>query len=126
MVNGGPARGRRNRLAETGPVFPCARVEVPSMTRSVLPGWQSVVLLLALALAPARGDQLTRAEVARRGKAATALVQLNPATVAGTAFGVQPAGYFVTADRVLGGSPDDAAVTLVLDPGLKTQEALQA
>jgi hypothetical protein len=85
-----------------------------------------IVLLAALVVAPARGDGLARAEVARQGKAATALVQLRPTTVAGTAFSVHPAGYFLTADAVVAGGPEDAEVTLVLDPGLKTQKVLKA
>jgi hypothetical protein len=39
---------------------------------------------------------------------------------------VHASGYFVSAESVFSGRPDDVEVTLVLDPGLKTQRPLMA
>src|SRR5258708_7129783 len=96
------------------------------MTISGLRGCAAAVVLAALVVAPVHGEKLTKAEVAQRGKAATALVQLHPSTVAGTAVGVHTAGYFITAESIFAGRPDDVNITLVLDPGLKSQKALKA
>lgn len=58
------------------------------------------------------------------GKAATAYVEI-PGRGSGTAFCVHSAGLFVTNEHVIH-EVDNAAITLVLEPGLKTQRVLKA
>ena len=94
------------------------------MNRFTILTWAA--LLTVLAAAPVRADKPTKAEIARRGKAAVALVQLRPDRIAGTAFCVHPDGYFLAAESALSGAADDAEVGLVLDPGLKSQKTLKA
>ncbi len=69
---------------------------------------------------------LAKADLLKRGKAATAIVQFHPAYINGTAFCVHPAGYFLTSERAYFGKTDDAPAALVLDPGLKSQRILKA
>ena len=84
------------------------------------------VLLIACFVAPALADKPSKAEIAKKGKAATAIVQTHPGAVAGTAFCVHAGGYFATAEGVLAGRPDDAEITLVLDLDSKTQKVSKA
>ncbi len=95
------------------------------MNRFAVLASAAAALLTAVAV-PARADKPTREEIARRGKAAVALVQLRSDRIAGTAFCVHPDGYFLTADAVLAAAPADGEVTLVLEPGLKSQKILNA
>src|SRR5207253_2885894 len=89
----------------------------PMLPRSWLASL-AVLTLLALAV-PVRADKLTRAEIGKRGKAATAFVDI-PGRVSGTAFCVHPSGLFLTNEHVVRGT-DRAEIKLVLDAGLKTQ-----
>src|SRR5262249_31310079 len=76
--------------------------------------------------AVARGaEKLSRQEVARLGKAATAYVHVKLAagTASGSAFCVHPSGLFVTNQHVIDGA---TAVTLVLNPGRKDQKVYAA
>src|SRR5262249_18367865 len=97
---------------------------VPHMLRHVarfglLPG------LFALLLSGSSGaDKPTKAEIAKRGKAATAFVEV-PNRGTGTAFCVHPSGLFVTNEHVIRGG-ENAEVTLVLNPSLATQKVLKA
>jgi S1-C subfamily serine protease len=59
-----------------------------------------------------------------RGKAATALVDLEEAR--GSAFCVNPTGIFVTNAHVVDSVASDANVTRVIDPGLKSQRKVMA
>ena len=87
----------------------------------------SVCVLAPLFLTlSAQAQPLAKSDIVKRGRAATALVQRHPSVVTGTAFCVHPAGYFVTFERVYFGLNDDAEVTLILDPGLKSQRTLMA
>jgi hypothetical protein len=81
---------------------------------------------MIIATLPTRGDKLTRPEIAKRGKAATALVHLPPTGPVGTAFSVHASGYFIAAESLFSGRPDDVDIALVLDPGLKTEKLLKA
>jgi hypothetical protein len=79
--------------------------------------------LLVPVLSAADGKQ-TRAELAKRGKAASAFVVGGTGT--GTAFCVHPSGLFVTNEHVVRGGPAGKGVKLVLEAGLKGQRVLDA
>jgi hypothetical protein len=84
----------------------------------------SLCVAAVLTLAPAiRADEPQRVKVARLGKAATALVEVKPDY--GSAFCVHPSGLFVTNEHVVRSAGESGTVTLVLDPGLKTQRVLR-
>jgi S1-C subfamily serine protease len=87
-----------------------------------------VGLLAAMALsalpAAARADKPTRVEIGKRGKAATAFVEV-PGVGTGTAFCIHPSGLFVTNEHVVRGARG-GEVTLVLNPSLDTQRVLKA
>jgi S1-C subfamily serine protease len=83
----------------------------------------AVLAVLAQA-ASARADKLSRAEIGRRGKAATALVEV-PGRGSGTAFCVHPSGLFVTNEHVIRGK-EKSEIKLVIDANLKTQRVLTA
>src|SRR5262245_54003539 len=85
----------------------------------------AALLLPTLVHAGDKDGDLTRAEVARRGKAATALVEVPRGRdkVHGSAFCVHPSGLFITNEHVVRGA---AEVSLVLDPALKTQKVVKA
>jgi S1-C subfamily serine protease len=89
---------------------------------------QPLLLLLLLATpAVAEEPRLTRAELARRGKAAVAFVLARSGqgrgTLQGTAFCVHPTGLFVTNAHVVG---DATAIDLVLNPSLKDEKVFKA
>lgn len=73
---------------------------------------------------PAIAEKLTNPEIAAMGKAATAYIEM-PGRGSGSAFCVHPAGLFVTNEHVIRRAEKDA-ITLVLDPGLKSQRVLKA
>ncbi len=70
-------------------------------------------------------DKVPKVEIAKRGKAATAFVEISPKGGAGTAFCVHPSGLFVTNEHVVRLAGDDF-VTLVLNPSLDAQKILKA
>jgi hypothetical protein len=79
---------------------------------------------LLLLLAPsARADGLTKAEVAKLGKAATAFVEVKPFNSSGSAFCVHPSGLFITNHHVIADGKD---FNLVLNAGQKEQRVLKA
>lgn len=80
------------------------------------------VLLLALARSPAADEPLSRVEIGKIGKAATALVEVKARRSYGSAFCIHPAGLFLTNEHVVQGGE----VTLVLNPGLKTEKVFRA
>jgi hypothetical protein len=80
--------------------------------------------LLAVALPASAQEKPTKVEIAKRGKAATAFVDV-PKRGTGTAFCVHPSGLFVTNEHVIRGF-EKADLTLVLDPALETQRVLKA
>jgi serine protease Do len=73
---------------------------------------------------PAAEENLSREEIGKRGKAATALVEVKARKSYGSAFCVHPSGLFVTNEHVVR-EPDASSIQLVLDPGLKTQRVVK-
>lgn len=73
---------------------------------------------------PALADKPTKAEIAALGKAATAYVEV-PGRGSGSAFCVHPSGLFITNEHVIRDA-DKAAITLILEPGLKKQGVFKA
>ena len=88
------------------------------MLRSLL-----ILGLLALALPVAAQEKLTKVEIGKRGKAATAFVEV-PGVSTGTAFCIHPSGLFITNEHVVHGAKDE--VILVLNPSLDGQRVLKA
>jgi S1-C subfamily serine protease len=99
----------------------------------------TILLSCLLAGARATDDQLTRTELARLGKAATALVETKAGPDAppivqpgyGSAFCIHPSGLFLTNEHVvhprgpfIGNQQSvPAEVTLILNPGEKTEKS---
>jgi hypothetical protein len=84
----------------------------------------SLVFVLAIAGNPAaQADGPSRVELSKLGKAATALIEVKPAT--GSGFCVHPSGLFVTNEHVVRSAGDNGAVTVVLDAALKTQRVMR-
>lgn len=80
--------------------------------------------LMLLAAGPTEGaDKPTKVEIGKRGKAATAFVDV-PGRGSGTAFCIHPSGLFVTNEHVVRGATGE--VILVLNPSLDTQRVLKA
>ena len=71
-----------------------------------------------------REEVLGAEEIARRAKPCTVLVELRPGS--GSGFCVHSSGLFVTNEHVIQSAGKDTTVTLVLNPGLKTQKVLKA
>jgi S1-C subfamily serine protease len=69
-------------------------------------------------------DKLSKGEIAKRGKAATAFVEVSKGG-SGTAFCVHPSGLFVTNEHVVGVAGGDDVI-LVLNPSLDNQQILKA
>src|SRR5262245_15373709 len=83
-------------------------------------------IALALAIATRTDAQrLTKAEIAKLGKAATALVDVKATRVGGSAFCVHPDGLFVTNEHVVRDG-DKGEIVLVLNPNLPAQKAVRA
>lgn len=77
-------------------------------------------LTTALAARAHGGEALPRAEIVKRGKAATALLEINPSKY-GSAICIHPSGLFLTQDKLAIGD-----VKLVMDAGLKGQQVFKA
>ncbi len=92
---------------------------MPSSSRRSLFATIALTLLLA---ATARAE-LPRAEIAKRGTAATAFIQVGRAS--GSGFCVHPSGYFVTNEHVVRRHGQEK-VDLVLDPTLGSQRKFVA
>ncbi len=91
-----------------------------STARSV-PAW--VAVLWAAGLASAADEPLSRSEITKRAKGATALLQTQPGSA--TAFCVHASGLFVTNQHAVRAQGSGApTVKLVLDAGLRTQKVL--
>lgn len=80
---------------------------------------------MLLLTASSRAQKLSKAEIAKRGKASTALVEVKSTRKGGTAFCVHSDGYFITNAHVIRGA-ENADITLVLNPSLKDQRILIA
>src|SRR5262249_993365 len=72
------------------------------------------LLLLVPGFVPAGDEPLSRVELGKIGKAATALVEVQARRSYGSAFCVHSSGVFLTNAHVVQGGE----VTLILDPGL--------
>jgi WD40 repeat protein len=81
------------------------------------------ILLTVMTRSGAGEEPLTRVQIVRAGKAATALVEVSAARGQGygSAFCVHPAGWFLTNAHVAAGD-----LTLVLNPSLKTEKSYPA
>src|SRR5206468_3772509 len=79
--------------------------------------------LLALTLPASAQEKLTKVEIGKRGKAATAFVEV-PKVSTGTAFCIHPSGLFITNEHVVAGAKGE--ITLVLNPSLEDQRVLKA
>jgi hypothetical protein len=79
------------------------------------------VLLVALAGRSAGDEPLSRVEVAKIGKAGTALVEIKDRRAYGAAFCIHPAGLFLTNEHVAQGN-----VTVILNPGLSEEKVCKA
>ena len=84
--------------------------------------WYSslAVLLIALANRSVGDEPLSRPEIAKIGKAGTALVEVK-GRGHGSAFCIHPAGLFITNDHVAQGD-----ITIILKPGSKEQKDYKA
>ena len=81
--------------------------------------------LLALCLScAAAADKPTKVEIGKRGKAATAFVDV-PGRGSGTAFCVHTSGLFVTNEHVIRGA-EKGEIVLVLNPSLPNERVLKA
>ena len=106
--------------------------DVPISARMIsarLPGEvMRIVLCAAVAslflTTPARSQELTKAELAKRGKAATGFLEVGGRGTA-TTFCVHPSGIFVTNEHAVG-SDGKRDIKIVLDAGQKTQKTYHA
>jgi hypothetical protein len=92
------------------------------MLKSVRQASTLAVFLCIIEPSPAADEALSRAAIAKRAKAATALVEVKPSY--GSGFCVHPTGLFMTNEHVVRQGTE--AVSLVLNAGLKTQKVLKA
>src|SRR6516165_10750966 len=99
------------------------RKRVVLMTSSIRRLGVLAVLFTGLTRCVGADEPLTRVQIARLGKAATALVEVKAARGQGhaSAFCIHPDGWFVTNAHVAQGE-----LTLVLNPSLKTEKTYPA
>lgn len=81
-------------------------------------------LVILLVAAVARGADLSKVEIGKRGKAATAFVEI-PGRGSGTGFCIHPSGLFVTNEHVVRGA-ENSEITVVLAPAQANQRELKA
>src|SRR6266849_9290282 len=88
----------------------------------------SVLLLTAMLPAPARAteEELTKADLAKLGKAATALVEHKASKAQGSAFCIHASGLFLTNQHVVASAGPNDALSVILDPGQKAQKIVAA
>ena len=84
----------------------------------------ATLALLLLGTALFAADKPTKVEIGKKGKAATAFVDV-PGRGSGTAFCVHPSGLFVTNEHVIRGA-EKAEIILVLNPTLPGERVLKA
>ncbi len=84
----------------------------------------TLALLLLGTTALLAADKPTKVEIGKKGKAATAFVDV-PGRGSGTAFCVHPSGLFVTNEHVIRGA-EKAEIVLVLNPSLPGERVLKA
>jgi S1-C subfamily serine protease len=88
-------------------------------SRAVFPA-----LVALFVAAPVRADKLTKAEIGKLGKAATAFIEV-PGRGSGTGFCVHSSGLFITNEHVIRGR-ERQEIKVVLDAGLATQHVMSA
>ncbi len=81
------------------------------------------VLLVVVDLTPTHAQKLTKVEIAKLGKAATAYVEVKSTHTSATAFCVHADGLFITCEHVVGGMSE---IDLVLNSSLSDQRVLTA
>jgi S1-C subfamily serine protease len=81
-----------------------------------------VVFLAALGSCRAADEPLSKVEIAKIGKAATALVEIKSRAAYGSAFCIHPSGLFITNEHVAG----QGDISIVLNPGLKDEKVYKA
>src|SRR5262245_16695517 len=81
-------------------------------------------VIFVAGLASAQAQKLSKAEIGKRGKAATVFVEI-AGRGSGSAFCVHPSGFFITNEHVVHGV-ENAEITLILNPTLKEQRVLKA
>lgn len=86
-------------------------------------GCLCILPVLSLAFSAHAADELSRAEIAKLGKAATAYVENKTKKSSGTAFCIHLSGLFLTNQHVIA---DGSTINLVIDAGQKTQKVLAA
>ncbi len=84
--------------------------------------WVPLVLLLALGRCHAADEPLTKVEIAKIGKAATALVEVKSRFAYGSAFCIHPSGLFLTNEHVAG----QGNLAIILNPGLDNEKVCKA
>jgi hypothetical protein len=93
-----------------------------------------VILLVALGHCLAADEGLSRVKISKIGKPATALVEVKARNSYGSAFCIHPSGLFLTNEHVVqppgmfapNGRVPPVEITLVLNPGLKTEKSYSA
>ncbi len=107
-------------VALTAPADPPKPVAAPNKDKPAV--------AVALQPAPAAGKPLSRVELAKLGKAATAFVRAHgeKGVAAGSAFCVHPSGLFVTNEHVVTRAGQAKKIDLVLNSGEAGQRVLTA
>ncbi len=72
------------------------------------------------------GQPPTRDAVLQLGRAATALLEVEPGPARAAAFCVHPSGLFVTTERLARQAGEGKGASLILDPGSRTQRVRKA
>jgi hypothetical protein len=82
-------------------------------------------VLLLVPLGSVCAGEPSRVELAKRGKAATVMVEVTGRSSYGSGFCVHPSGLFLTSEKVIRAGAGKG-VSLILQPGLKGQRVLPA
>jgi hypothetical protein len=81
---------------------------------------------MVLATFSADAEPLSRVEISKRGKAATAYLRATPYSAIGAACCIHPSGIFLTSHSALPSDQGPRPFTLVLNPGQRNQRKLMA
>jgi hypothetical protein len=84
----------------------------------------AILIAFELTTAAVGAEKLSKVEIGKRGKAATAYVEV-PSGASGTGFCIHPSGLFVTNEHVIQGA-ELADIIVVLEPSLASQRVLKA
>jgi len=83
--------------------------------------WSVAVVLTALGNSAVAEESLSPVEIAKIGKAGTALVEIKDRRAYGSAFCIHPSGLFITNNHVAQGD-----LTIILKPGSKDEKVYKA